>query len=118
VDCGDANTGSPGRSGALAGARLPAAPRQESSLTGVEDGEVEVLNPFCSSPGRGGQCGGRTMAVKQWRRWQCSGSEGGGKRGVEGAVRTSKGHLLLLGPEGGVGRRWPASKEGRKWVAL
>jgi hypothetical protein len=43
---------------------------------------------------------------------------GRGKRGVEGAVRTSKGHLLLLGPEGSVGRRWPASKEGRKWVAL
>jgi hypothetical protein len=43
---------------------------------------------------------------------------GRGKRGVEGVVRTSKGQLILLEPEGGVGRLWPANKKGRKCVAL
>jgi hypothetical protein len=66
---GGADRGGVGRGGALTGARPPAAPVRQSSLTGAQQREERMGRSGRASPGLEQRRGGRVMAVKARRRW-------------------------------------------------
>jgi hypothetical protein len=89
-----ADRGGPGHSGALIGARPPAAPVRQSSLAGAQKGERSTRSSARASPELGRRCGGRATVVQNreaaalgevtaqaWREWKRSGRRCGATRG-------------------------------------
>jgi hypothetical protein len=89
----------PGHGGMLTGVGPPAAPGHGSSLAGVENGGQSTVFPFQDSPGLRWWCGGRSMAMKWWRRRSSAVAalklRARGKRDGVGVVRSS-GDVSLL----------------------
>jgi hypothetical protein len=63
---GSADRGGPGHSGALTGARPPAAPVRQTSPAGAQQREERTGSSSMASPGLERRRGGRVMMVKAW----------------------------------------------------
>jgi hypothetical protein len=91
--------GGPGRSGALTGARPPAALVRQSSPAGAQQREERTGSSARASPRLGRRRGGRAMVVKARRHWySVRGLLRRGKRGKEagrGAVKIGRRARLL-----------------------